>query len=254
MRVTEHAAGNFCWAELNTNDAAGAKAFYTSLFGWTFDDNPMGPDMVYTMLFKEGGSVAALYQEQGSQMPPHWGAYISSSDADATAAKANQAGGTVMMEPFDVMTFGRMCVLQDPTGAVLSVWQPKDHIGYQIVDEPGAVCWNELNTRGGDRARPFYEAVFGWKSKESSMGGGYVEFENNGKTVAGLMEITPEMGDHIPPHWLTYFQVANTDASADKAMALGGQVLFGPENIPDMGRFAVVQDPQGAVFGIYSAG
>ena len=249
MTVTEHAPGNFCWAELTTSDGAAAKAFYEGLFGWTHLDNPMGPDSVYTMYHKGEGVAAASYQEPG--MPPHWGVYITTPDVDAAAAKAKAAGATVLMEPFDVMIHGRMAVLQDPTGAHLSLWQPKEHPGYTVVDEPGAVCWNELNTRDTAAAKSFYASVFGWNPVESPMGG-YVEFENNGKKIGGMMAITPEMGD-VPPHWLPYFQVENADDSANKAKSLSGRVYHGPADIPGMGRFAIVADPQGAVFGIYGA-
>src|SRR6266550_7224570 len=101
MKVTEHQPGNFCWAELNTSDSNGAKAFYTSLFGWSYTDNPMGPDMVYTMLHQAGENVGALFQENPSKAPPHWGTYVCSANVDETARNAKSAGGTVIAEPFD---------------------------------------------------------------------------------------------------------------------------------------------------------
>ena len=146
----EYAPGTFCWFELGTTDGEAAKKFYTELFDWSFDDHPMGPAMVYTMLKQDGKDVGALYQmpaemtDQG--IPPHWLSYASVTSADETAAKAKELGATLMKEPFDVMDVGRMAVIQDPTGAVFALWQAKAHTGAGVVNVPNSVCWNELAT------------------------------------------------------------------------------------------------------------
>ena len=251
MKVTEHAPGNFCWAELATSDGNGAKAFYSGLFDWRFEDSPIGPDEVYTMYFKGDGTVAASHQTSGH--PPHWGVYVSVPDVDQTAAEAKAAGGSVLMEPFDVMTVGRMAVLQDPAGAVISIWQAKQHIGYTVIDEPDAVCWNELNTRDAATAGRFYAATFGWDPKESQLGGGYTEFYNQGKSIAGMMAMGAEM-EGVPPHWMVYFQVEDCDATVAKAGTLGANVFVPPTDIPTVGRFSIIQDPQGAAFGVIKLG
>ncbi len=158
--MAQHAPGTFCWPELATTDQDGAKKFYTSLFGWTFTAGDMGGGETYTMLKLKGADVGALCtmrKEQRSQgIPPHWSSYVSVESADQAAAKAKQLGGKVLMEAFDVIDVGRMAILQDPTGAVVCVWQAKKHIGVGVMNEPGALCWTELMTTDTDRAEKFY--------------------------------------------------------------------------------------------------
>jgi predicted enzyme related to lactoylglutathione lyase len=251
--MTSYTPGTFCWVELSTSDAAAAKKFYTQLFGWTAVDMPAGPDMIYTMCQIDGKNVAALYQqgqeEQG--IPPHWNSYISVASADEIAAKAKALGGTVMGEPFDVMDAGRMALVQDPEGVVVGAWQPGRHIGAQLVNQPGAFNWNELATRDTAKAGEFYTKLFGWEAQTQDMGGGmlYTIFMNGGRMNGGMMQISEEWGD-MPPHWAVYFAVADCDASAEEVKELGGQVLMPPTDVPQTGRFAMVQDPQGAAFAI----
>src|ERR1043166_3930184 len=142
MEATKHAPGTFCWVELTTTDAAATKNLYNKLFGWEYVDNPMGPDMVYTMCQLGGKSAGALYEAHDPNNPPHWSLYISVESADATAAKARELGGKVLMEPFDVAEHGRMAIIADPTGAIFHIWEPKRHIGYEIVGVPGTHCWS----------------------------------------------------------------------------------------------------------------
>jgi uncharacterized protein len=251
MEVSSFKPGEFCWAELSTSDNAGAKQFYTSLFGWGYHDNQMGEDMVYTMLNKGGKNVGALYKDTLSGAPPHWGLYVSVTNADETAGKVAGLGGKVVMEPFDVMTFGRMAVIQDPQGAYLSLWQPKDHPGFGVVDEPGALCWAELNTSDVAAAGAFYTGLFGWGSKGGDTG--YTEFQVGERSIAGMMAITPEMGP-VPPHWLAYYQVTDCDQTVAKARDLGATIHVPGMDIPGVGRFGVIQDPQGAVFAVVKLG
>jgi predicted enzyme related to lactoylglutathione lyase len=250
MAVTEHAPGTFCWVELTTSDAAGAKNLYKQLFGWDYVDNPMGPDMVYTMCQLDGKSAAALYEAHDPNNPPHWGLYIRVEDANASAAKAKDLGGNVLMEPFDVMEHGRMAVLSDPTGAIFCIWQPNQHIGYEAVGGPGTHCWSELLTPDTAKAKEFYSGLFGWTADESM--GYYTMFTAPGAemALAGMMQLSPEMGP-IPPNWTPYFFVGNADATAETAKANGAQVLHGPQDVPGMVRFATIMDPSGAVFGIF---
>ena len=249
MQVTKHANGRFCWAELSTSDGPAAKAFYSALMGWESVDNPMGPDMVYTMLKLNGKTAAALYQDNSGEAPPHWQTYISVDDVDTSAARAKELGGTILEGPFDVMEHGRMAVVQDPTGAIFSMWQPKEHIGYTVVNEPGAVCWNELSTRDTKAAASFYTGLFGYGAKESLMPMPYTEFQQDGKSIAGMMAMTPHM-EGVPPHWTIYFTVANCEETFAKATELGAKPIVPPMAIPDVGTMAIMQDPQGAVFAV----
>ena len=246
--VTQHAPGSFCWPELQTTNATGAKSFYSTLFGWTATDDEVGPDKFYTMLHLRGLAVGALYElskEQKEQgIPSHWGSYVSVADIDATAARAKELGAELLAPPFDVMDVGRMAVVKDPVGAVFSLWQPKVHIGAHVMGEPNSLCWTELSTRDIPAAKAFYTGLFGWTTKDSPE---YIEVLNQGRPIAGMMA-PPQEG--IPPHWLVYFAVSDCDASARKATDLGGESLVPPTDIPSVGRFSVMKDPQGAAFAI----
>jgi predicted enzyme related to lactoylglutathione lyase len=248
---TKHEPGSFSWVELATTDAGAAKAFYSSLFGWSFVDTPAGPDMIYTRLQLRAKDVAALYPQQKEQrergVPPNWMSYVTVESADGVAARVKELGGNVLMEPFDVMELGRMAIVQDPTAAILSLWQPRQHVGVQIRDEPNSLCWNELYTRDTAVAARFYTHLFGWKSKTDP--GGYTEWHRGPAAVGGMIAIAPEWGG-MPPHWLPYFSVSDCDATVTRSSGTGGRTLMPAREIPQVGRFAILQDPQGASFAV----
>lgn len=250
----EFKPGTFCWVELGTSDSDAAKNFYAKLFGWEYIDNPMGPDMVYTMVKLNGKDVGGLYKMMPDMVaqgvPPHWLSYVSVTDADATAEKAKAEGASIMNGPFDVGTIGRMAVVKDPTGAVFAIWQPKEHHGSGIYNVPGSFTWNELGTGDTAKAGEFYANVFGWTREpfpESPVE--YTIFKNDDRGNGGMYKITPEMGP-IPPHWLVYFAVDDCDASVQRASSLGAKVMKPADDIPGIGRFAILIDPQGAAFAI----
>ena len=250
----QYKPGTFCWVELATSDADSAKAFYTQLFGWTYEDHPMGPGMVYTMLRLDGKDVGALYKlmdEQAAQgVPPNLLSYVSVKNADESTAKAKELGATILKDAFDVMTVGRMSVIQDPTGAVFALWQAGDHSGAGIYNVPGSFCWNELMTTDTAKDKAFYTDLFGWGAKTQSFGDfEYTMFQNGERGAGGMLQITPEMGP-IPSNWLTYFSVDDCDAKVQKATELGGKVMKPADDIPGVGRFAILIDPQGAAFAI----
>jgi predicted enzyme related to lactoylglutathione lyase len=249
-----HAPGTFCWPELATTDQKSAVAFYRKLFGWDVNDQPIGPTETYSMFNIGGKATGAAYtmrpEERQHGAPPHWNSYVAVANADSAAKRAQELGGKVLAPPFDVMDAGRMAVVQDPTGAVFSVWQGKQHNGAAILGEPGSLCWTELATRDTKRAEQFYTQLFGWSAKtgtDTQMP--YTEFSNQGRPGAGMMEIMPEWGN-IPPNWMPYFAVNDCDATANKAKELGASFRVPPTDIPNVGRFAVIQDPQGATFAI----
>jgi predicted enzyme related to lactoylglutathione lyase len=249
---TSYEPGTFCWVDLATTDNDGAKTFYTQLFNWDVVDMPIGdePDMVYSMYQLRGKNVAASFKQspQMQGMPPVWLSYISVTDVDAMAKKAKSLGGTLMAEPFDVMESGRMAVIADPTGAAVSLWQPGQHIGASICNEPVSLSWNELMTNDPDKAKAFYTELFGWGSQTDDMGGfDYTAFSVGENPNAGMMKIREEWGE-MPSNWGVYFAVEDADATAEKAKSLGGAVANPPQDIQNMGRFAVLQDPQGAYF------
>jgi predicted enzyme related to lactoylglutathione lyase len=253
---TKHQHGTFSWMELATTNADAAKKFYGGLFGWAFDDMPAGPGMIYSMAKLGDKFVGALYK-MGTEMagtPPHWAAYVSVDNVDDTAKKVVANGGSLVKEPFDVMDVGRMAVIKDPTGAHLCLWTAKKHIGADVKQEDGALCWNELYTSNPDAAGKFYMSTFGWKAEGVDMGpmGTYTLFKLPGETnsVGGMMA-TPSSMKGAPSHWVTYIQAADVDASAKKVNDLGGKIMVPPTDIPNIGRFSIVQDPAGATFALY---
>jgi predicted enzyme related to lactoylglutathione lyase len=249
---TSHTPGTFTWPELATSDQKAGVAFYRALFGWDVNEQPIGPTEVYSMFQMRGKAVGAGCTQQPDEkkmgVPPHWNSYVSVANVDEATKKAESLGGKVLMPPFDVMDAGRMAVLQDPTGAVFEVWQANRSIGAQILNEPGALCWTELTTSDTKAAEAFYTALFGWVPKRSPE---YTEFSVAGTPSIGMMAKPPQMPAHIPSYWMPYFQVANCDSSTAKAKELGGNVMVGPQDIPNTGRFTIVSDPQGAVFALF---
>lgn len=248
----EHAAGTFNWIEVGTSDQNAAKTFYTSLFGWTAKDFPMGPESSYTTFLREGRTVAAAYtlskMEQERHVPPHWNLYVAAESADAIAARAAEMGGTVLAPPFDVLEFGRMTVIQDPTGAVIAAWQAKSHIGVSVRDEFGSLCWSDLNTSDTAKAAQFYSGLFGWVLDDSP--DGYMHIKNGSNHIGG---IGPLHDPNSPPHWLVYFWVADCDAATAKAKELGARAHVEPFSMEKVGRIAVLADPQGSVFALYQS-
>jgi predicted enzyme related to lactoylglutathione lyase len=257
MPATEsHAPGTFCWTDLAAHDAAAAERFYTSLFGWTAEHTRFGPDEddVYVMLLKDGKAVAALYGMDPAQraqgVPPAWLSYVAVQDAARTAEKARGLGATVLADAFDVADFGRMALVADPAGgAVLALWQAAAHAGAALRDEPGAMCWNELGTRDPGTAAAFYAALFGWAPRPFDGGHlPYVMFEQDGVPVGGMFSISPEM-DEMPTAWAPYFDVEDPDETARRVQELGGTILHPPFDLT-VGRWAMLQDPQGAIFNV----
>jgi len=252
---TQYAPGTFSWTDLSTTDQDAAKAFYAGLFGWQADDRPVDESTVYSMQLIDGKAVAAISPQPAQQreagVPPLWNSYITVASADDAAAQAGELGGTVHAPPFDVMDAGRMAVFADPIGAVISVWEPKAHIGAGIVNEPNSYGWSELVTTDLEASKTFYGAVFGWGSQTHGEGTPmpYTEWKIGDRSVAGMMPKPPMMPAEVPPHWGVYFSVDGTEAAMDKVKELGGHVIMGPMDV-EPGKIAVVSDPQGAVFNI----
>jgi len=238
--------GTFSWVDLSTSDADGAKAFYGELFGWEFEDSEIPGGGVYAMCHVQGDAVAAIIQQD--EQPGHWNNYVTVTSADETAAKAKQLGATVFEEAFDVMEAGRMAVFADPSGAVLCAWQPREHIGAGLVNEPGALTMNQLNTHDPQRASAFYEGLFGWEISQVSDEPPYWGINNKGWMNGGMMKM-PD--DGTPSHWLAYFVAEDADAAARRIAELGGTVMVPPMDVPPDGRICVASDPQGAIFALF---
>jgi predicted enzyme related to lactoylglutathione lyase len=251
-RRTEHPPGTFSWVDLTTSDTDGAKAFYGELLGWQFEDSEIPEEAgggVYTMCRVQGDNAAAISGTRpGDPSPPHWNSYVTVESADEFASKAEGSGGNVLMEPFDVMDAGRMAVIADPTGAALAVWEPRDSIGAERVNDPGCLTWNELHTPDVDAALGFHTRFFGWNTEEMDTGGGprYVVLRVGDRSNGGVMPT--QQGE--PPNWMPYLVVEDRDAAADKAKELGGTELVRMD-MPQ-GQIGVFTDPQGAPFGIWA--
>lgn len=249
MEVTSYEPGTPCWVDLGSPDPDAAADFYSGLFGWTVTDQGSEAGN-YRLCSLHGKTVAGLGHQQQVSVPPYWTTYVSVSDATAAARTVAAAGGEVLLEPIDVMSLGRMAVFADPTGAPFSVWQPGTHIGAQLVDEPGTLCWNELTTRQTEQAKNFYQAVFGWQAATQDMGPtSYTEWQLGGRSVGGMMPMDDTWSADLPSHWLVYFAVEDADTAAARVAELGGRVSIPPTDIPP-GRFTVVNDPHGAFFSI----
>jgi len=247
-----YAPGTFCWAELATSDQPAAKAFYASLLGWEADDRPVGDDAVYSMQLVGGKQVAAIapqpQQQREAGVPPLWNSYVWVEDADAMAERAKELGANVHAPPFDVMGAGRMAVIQDPQGAFFMLWQPRDHRGATLVNAPGALVWNELQSPDLDGSASFYGDLFGWTTPQAEgMADRYLMIQNAGAMNGGMRELEGPG----PPGWLVYFGVDDLDESLAKLEQLGGSKLVGPVDI-QIAKLAVVADPQGAVFALYA--
>jgi predicted enzyme related to lactoylglutathione lyase len=249
FEVTRYPDATFCWADLATTDTAGGKAFYTTLFGWDYQDRPIAEGVYYTMFQKDGHHVAALGpmqpEQQAQGMPAFWTSYISVDDLEGTVVRVAELGGTVLMGPMDVFEEGRMALVMDPTGAPVALWKAGNHIGAGLVNTVGAMSWNELATRDPERAAAFFTELLGW-DVELLEEIGYRTLTNRGRMAGGIIQIGEDWGD-VLPHWMVYFTVADLDQAIAKVKELGGQAME-PMESPGVGRFAVVGDPQGAVF------
>ena len=248
--VNEYAPGTPSWVDLGTHDPIGASRFYSQLFDWTVLEGPAETGG-YRMCLYEDRPVAGIGRQANPEVAPWWTTYISVADVDATAATIVANGGTLEVAPLDVLDAGRLAVAVDPGGAAFSVWQPGTHFGAGIVNDPNTFCWNELTTRDKDGSIAFYSEVFGWRPHHhGDSDADYVEFHVDDRSIAGLM---PRVGDgwpaDLPNHWMVYFAVDDVDATAARVVELGGVVSVAPTEILP-GRFAVVNDPQGAMFSI----
>lgn len=252
--VTSYAPGTPAWVELTTRDPDGARAFYGDVLGWDFDIGPPETGH-YTNCRVRGRNVAGLSgMPADGESPTAWLTYIATGDADASAARIADAGGTVMMEPMDVMSFGRMAIAGDPTGAVFGLWQANEHIGAELVNEPGAMVWNELTTPDLDAAERFYGDVFGYGFAPEDTGEGgpaYRTFRLGGqdRPVGGMSQMDEGDTTGAPPRWGVCFAVADSDAAAARTAELGGEVTLAPMDSP-YGRFALLRDPQGGAFAV----
>ena len=249
---SSYANGVPSWVDLGSTDVDKSIAFYGGLFGWEHADAGAPEETGgYGMFMIDGKIVAGLGPLQSEQQPPVWSTYLAVDDADATVAKATEAGGQVAMPVLDVMEAGRMAFLIDPDGAIVGIWQAGTTTGAQLVNEPGTLGWNELQCRSKDTALPFYTAVFGHEPEEMSGSfGEYTVLKIDGDVVAGLVQMNEMWPDGVPPHWHVYFVVADADAAVERIKELDGEVHVEPFDVEGIGRMSVVSDSNGTHFSI----
>jgi len=248
--------GDFCWVELCTSDIKNALSFYEPLLGWDSQTADMPDGGSYTMLKVGENHIAGAFEinEEMKQqnIPPHWNSYVLVENVDKAAAKAEQLGGKILKPAFDVMEAGRMAVLADPTGATFSIWQAKNEPANTLAKNvPGMFGWNELATNDIEKATAFYSKLFGWQANTQEMAPGktYTSFMNNDAPAAGMLALTEEWKG-APPHWGVYFTVSNLDDALAKATSAGAEMMYEPIEMPNVGRFTMVKDPQGVTFSI----
>ncbi|MGY0061026.1 VOC family protein [Streptomyces sp. LZ34] len=254
--VTEpYQPGTPCWIDVVAPDQAAALDFYAKVFGW---EGRAGPPETggYALCTLKGKPVAGIMSAEamGDQPapPPVWTTYFSSADADATLQAITRNGGTAFTPAVEVMNLGRMLVAADPTGAVFGVWEPREFPGAGIVNEPGALIWNELNTTDREAAAAFYAAALGFETAPMEGAEDYFSLSVKGRPVGGMQPLG-EPGEAASPeaaaHWLVYFAVADTDETVAKVTEAGGTVCREPFDMV-AGRMAVAQDSQGAPFAL----
>jgi predicted enzyme related to lactoylglutathione lyase len=245
--------GTFGWADLQTSDVSAAKVFYSGLFGWTYEDLPTPVGVDYTMCYADGQMVCGLGPQPpemaAAGVPPVWSSYVFVEDADATGDSAVAAGGTIVMPAMDVMDSGRMVMVEGPDGAVVGAWQPYTHQGAETFDSPGAVTWNELQSRDLPAAREFLSAVFGWRwdLQPGEMEYWVAHVDTTTDDIGGAMNMPDGVPPMAPSMWVVYFGVGDCDASAAHVTDLGGELFLPPMEMGP-GRFAGATDPTGAMF------
>jgi hypothetical protein len=240
--VEHYPEGTFCWVDLGTDDAPAAKRFYGGLFGWEFDDLPTGEQGTYSICRLDGKAVAGLYDRAGR---PGWGSYIKVEDVDRAAGRARGLGAEVLVEPFDTPGGGRVATVRDPAKAAVSLSQPGEGFGAEVVNQDGAWTWNELVAPDLGAATSFYGELLGWAAATIPGAVARTSF-SLGELLVG--------GGHAPigpedptPRWTISFWVADADRCVERTTELGGGVVLAPMDIP-VGRFAIVSDPGGAAF------
>jgi predicted enzyme related to lactoylglutathione lyase len=246
--------GSFCWVEANLENPERGKVFYGELFGWKSEDVSM-PNGTYTMMNLGEGLAAGILKlpdaAKKNGAPPHWLAYVAVSDVPGATKKAKALGGSVLLEPTG-MGPGKMSVIGDPTGAVLALWKSDAPMGTFLWGDKNTMCWAELTTTDPAAATKFYVEMFGWRTEVVPMGDlDYTLLYNGDQQIAGLMAQPKPMAEaKAPSLWTVYFDVADCDAIAGRAKELGGGVVMPPTDIPNVGRFAILTDPDGAAFAV----
>lgn len=243
--------GQFSWVDLNAHDLESTASFYAELFGWRVESQDTEDGPPYAMCFLNGDVVAGIGEMsddmRAGSVPPAWNSYVYVDDIHAMTEHATQLGATVVAAPIQVLDAGWLAFIEDPTGATVGLWQSTGFRGAERVNTPGSFCWNELNTRDLDGARDFFHELLGWTYEDNSDSPApYAIIQNDSHDNGGILQMNEEWSE-VPPHWMVYFASQDVDADVHRLQDLGGTLHHGPFDT-EVGRIAVVADPQGAVF------
>jgi predicted enzyme related to lactoylglutathione lyase len=250
--MTNPSTGRFTWHETMTTDVPASVAFYTSLFGWKTEVMDMGTSGKYTLFLAGDKGVGGCLNNGQPGVPSHWLVYVGSDDVDATAKKVTESGGKILVPPMDIPSMVRFAVAMDPQGAAFGIVKnldPKADVAPPAVSPPGTFTWDELHTSDPDAAAAFYGKVFGWTGKVGEKDPSkYFHIQNAGKDIGGMLALKMP---NVPPNWVSYIAVSDVDAMVAKAKELGGRTLMDAMDMPNVGRFAFMQDPTGAAFALF---
>ncbi|MFW0773969.1 VOC family protein [Paenarthrobacter nitroguajacolicus] len=247
-----YASGEPCWADLQTRDVAAAKSFYEQIFGWTYKDLPTPDGRSYAQAFVKDQLVAVIAPQNPMQeaagMRGQWNVYISATDTEEIAEDAVHAGGKLQFGPEAVADTGVLAFIEPPGGGTTGIWQAGTHVGSHLFNEPGALAWAELLTPEPQAAVAFFQQLFGHEVTEYPQddGGSYSTLMVKGDEVAGI--VPADEGDEAG--WQIYFGVADLRKAVEAAAAAGGELLVEPEDRPEAGSLATIQDPQGGVLSL----
>ncbi|MFJ8042077.1 VOC family protein [Kitasatospora sp. NPDC096147] len=250
MKITEVRPGRPCWFEHSSADPGAAQRYYGELFGWEGETDPRPEAMCYTVMRLEGAVVASVVQLVAEGQPTAWSVSVAVEDVDAAAEAAQASGGQLLAGPMEALDLGRFAVVADPAGAVFGLWRGRAFPGAERFAEPGAAGWIELATRDVAGAVGFYHGLFGWSV---SSGEQYTQWGLDGTDFGGVLDMGEQFPADLPPYWMPYFEAADVDLTAERAVILGGEAVLPPTDAPDGPRLAVLKDPLGAVFGLYQA-
>ncbi|SMF83788.1 VOC family protein [Pseudobacteriovorax antillogorgiicola] len=240
--------GIFSWVDLQTTDIVKVKPFYRAMFGWDLVDEPTDDGFSYTLACLEGRKVAGLAQAGPDVPHSMWQSYINVEKLDNLLEQVPAFGGQILMAPMEVSKHGRMACIKDPGDAVVYLWERKNTIGAEWVNDPNTLCWNELNTRQLSKSKDFYSKLFAWNFKEEKTGSdSYTTIEVDGWMNGGMLDMNDKIPEDVPPHWNIYFNVANLQSSLKTCQEHGGTIVAGPMEVP-VGPFAIIADPSGAHF------
>ncbi|MFE4194786.1 VOC family protein [Paenarthrobacter sp. NPDC056912] len=253
MTVRKHyASGEPCWADLQTRDVAAAKDFYGKVFGWTYKDLPTPDGRSYAQAFVKDQLVAVIAPQNSLQEAAgtngQWNVYIAATDTEEIAEDSVHAGGKLQFGPETVADTGVLAFVEPPGGGTTGIWQAGTHLGSHLFNEPGALAWAELLTPEPQAAVAFFQQLFGYEVTEYP--------QDDGGNYSTLMVIDDEVAGIVPAGegeeaaWQIYYGVSDLRRAAEAAVAAGGEMLVEPEEIPEAGSLATIQDPQGGVLSL----